>query len=81
MTTDAGAWATPPLSTIVATAVAHYRRGIGRALLRAARQLAPRARLLAQVLPENAASLRLFESLGYRPGDDGYLISTPENAG
>ncbi len=65
----------------IATAPGHYRRGIGRALLRAARQLAPRARLLAQVLPENAASLRLFESLGYTPGDDGYLVSTPENAG
>lgn len=65
----------------IATAPGHYRRGIGRAMLKAARLLAPRARLLAQVLPENAASVRLFESLGYRPGDDGYLVSTPENAG
>jgi spore coat polysaccharide biosynthesis protein SpsF len=64
----------------IATAPGHYRRGIGRALLRAARSLASKARLLAQVLPENAASLRLFESLGYNPGDDGYLVSTPENA-
>lgn len=65
----------------IATAPGHYRRGIGRALLRAARLLAPRARLLAQILPENAPSQHLFESLGYRPGDDGYLVSTPENAG
>jgi len=65
----------------IATAPGHYRRGIGRALLRAARLLAPRARLLAQVLPQNIASQRLFESLGYRPGDDGYLVSTPQNAG
>ncbi|HVT53142.1 MAG TPA: GNAT family N-acetyltransferase [Dongiaceae bacterium] len=65
----------------IATAPGHYRRGIGAVLLKAARHLAPRARLLAQVLPQNTASLRLFESLGYRPGDDGYLVSTPENAG
>jgi glutamate-1-semialdehyde 2,1-aminomutase/spore coat polysaccharide biosynthesis protein SpsF len=65
----------------IATAPGHYRRGIGGALLKAARRLAPRARLLAQVLPENLASTRLFESLGYTPGDDGYLVSTPENAG
>jgi len=65
----------------IATAPGHYRRGIGRALLRAARLLAPRARLLAQVLPQNIASQRLFESLGYRAGDDGYLVSTPQNAG
>jgi RimJ/RimL family protein N-acetyltransferase len=64
----------------IATAPGHYRRGIGRALLQAARALAPQARLLAQVLPENTASLRLFESLGYGPGDDGYLVSSPENA-
>jgi glutamate-1-semialdehyde 2,1-aminomutase/spore coat polysaccharide biosynthesis protein SpsF len=65
----------------VATAPGHYRRGVGGALLKAARRLAPRARLLAQVLPQNSASLRLFESLGYRPDDDGYLVSIPENAG
>jgi spore coat polysaccharide biosynthesis protein SpsF len=64
----------------IATAPGHYRRGIGRALLRAARLLAPRGRLLAQVLPENRASLQLFESLGYRRGDEGYLVSTPEVA-
>jgi RimJ/RimL family protein N-acetyltransferase len=62
----------------IATAPGQYRRGIGRALLRAARLLAPRARLLAQIMPENVASRRLFESLGYAPGDDGYLVSTPE---
>jgi glutamate-1-semialdehyde 2,1-aminomutase/spore coat polysaccharide biosynthesis protein SpsF len=65
----------------IATAPGHYRRGIGRALLRAARLLAPRAQLLAQVLPENTPSQHLFESLGYHRGDDGYLVSTPENAG
>ena len=65
----------------LATAPGHYRRGIGRALLRAARAMAPQSRLLAQVLPENTASARLFESLGYGPGDDGYLVSTPEKLG
>jgi RimJ/RimL family protein N-acetyltransferase len=60
----------------IATAPGQYRRGIGRALLTAARHLAPRAKLLAKVLPGNQASQALFESLGYRPGEDGYLAST-----
>jgi UDP-2,4-diacetamido-2,4,6-trideoxy-beta-L-altropyranose hydrolase len=60
----------------IAAAPGRYRRGIGRALLTAARRLAPRAKLLAKVLPDNQASRALFESLGYRPGEDGYLAST-----
>jgi glutamate-1-semialdehyde 2,1-aminomutase/spore coat polysaccharide biosynthesis protein SpsF len=60
----------------IATAPGHYRRGIGRALLAATRHLAPRGKLLAKVLAGNQASRALFESLGYQPGEDGYLVST-----
>jgi RimJ/RimL family protein N-acetyltransferase len=70
------AFGAPIFLISLAAAPGHYRRGIGRALLTAARKLAPRAKLLAKVLPGNTASLALFESFGYRPGEDGYWVST-----
>jgi UDP-2,4-diacetamido-2,4,6-trideoxy-beta-L-altropyranose hydrolase len=61
----------------IATAPGHYRRGIGQALLRQARQLAPGATLIAQILPENLASLGLFGGLGYQLRPDGFFWSVP----
>ncbi|MGE0483645.1 MAG: UDP-2,4-diacetamido-2,4,6-trideoxy-beta-L-altropyranose hydrolase [Gammaproteobacteria bacterium] len=53
----------------------HYRRGIGRAALELARRLVPDADIHADVLDENVASHRLFQSAGYAPaeGARGYV--------
>ncbi|HVI89555.1 MAG TPA: UDP-2,4-diacetamido-2,4,6-trideoxy-beta-L-altropyranose hydrolase, partial [Dongiaceae bacterium] len=61
----------------IATAPGHYRRGIGKGMLRLARQLAPGAILLAQILPGNTASIALFHQLGYELRPDGYYWSLP----
>lgn len=53
-----------------------HRRGVGGAALAAARRLVPDARLVAEVLPQNFASLRLFESAGYVAAGD-VLVSLP----
>lgn len=45
---------------------AHHGHGVGAAALAAARRLVPEASLLAEVLPENAASHALFLSAGYQ---------------
>ena len=57
----------------IATAPGQYGRGIGSALLKAARHLAPGAHFYAKVLPENEASLALFRGCGYALGPDGYF--------
>lgn len=50
-------------------------RGLGRALVTAARQLAPEP-LWAQVAPGNARSMRAFQAAGYRPvGSEALLIA------
>ena len=46
-------------------------RGIGLAALALARSLVPNARLLAEILPQNTASLRVFQAAGYQPCGDG----------
>jgi len=61
----------------IATAPGHYRRGIGKGMLQLARQLAPGAALLAQILPGNTASIGLFHQLGYDLQPDGYYGSLP----
>lgn len=61
----------------IATAPGHYRRGIGSGMLRLARQLAPGAILVAQILPGNTASIGLFHQLGYELRPDGYYWSLP----
>lgn len=48
-------------------------RGIGRSTLEAASRLAAQLRivqLVAEILPNNAASIRTFASVGYQPCDD-----------
>lgn len=45
---------------------ARHGRGVGAAALAAARRLVPEAPLMAEVLPENAASHALFSRAGYR---------------
>lgn len=50
-------------------------RGLGRALVTAARQLATEP-LWAQVAPGNARSMRAFQAAGYRPvGSEALLIA------
>jgi UDP-2,4-diacetamido-2,4,6-trideoxy-beta-L-altropyranose hydrolase len=56
----------------IAAAPGQHGRGVGTALLRAARALAPRAHFYARVMPENEASLALFRACGYALGPDGY---------
>ncbi len=52
-------------------------RGIGLAALRLARNLVPGAKLLAEVLPENIASRRVFEAAGYQACSDGLYCHAP----
>ena len=59
----------------IAAAPGQHGRGIGTALLKAARALAPGAHFYARVLPENEASLALFRGSGYALGPDGYFHS------
>ncbi|MEV5429307.1 GNAT family N-acetyltransferase [Streptomyces sp. NPDC052701] len=57
------------------------RRGLGRALVTAARQLATEP-VWAQVSPGNARSLRAFQAAGYRPvGAEALLRARPGGAG
>jgi L-amino acid N-acyltransferase YncA len=51
-------------------------RGLGRALVTAARHLAPEP-LWAQVAPGNARSLRAFLAAGYRPVGSELLLRAP----
>jgi len=57
----------------IAAAPGQHGRGIGTALLKAARGLAPGAHFYAKVLAENEASLALFRGCGYALGPDGYF--------
>ena len=50
----------------------HYRTGIGKAALALARRLVPGAVLLADIHPENVASLALFQGAGYMPDSEGF---------
>ncbi len=61
----------------IATAPGHYRRGVAAAMLRLARNLAPGATLIAQILPTNTASISLFHGLGYQLRPDGYYWFLP----
>lgn len=54
-----------------------YRQGIGAGVLALARQLMPSAELVAEVLPQNEASLRLFTAAGYQRYDDQLLHCLP----
>jgi RimJ/RimL family protein N-acetyltransferase len=52
-------------------------RGVAPAALSLARELAPGADLVAEVLPANAASLALFERAGYGREADGLFHARP----
>lgn len=54
-----------------------HRRGLGVCALALARQLLPGAELIAEVLPENESSAKLFSQAGYRHHDDGFLHCSP----
>ncbi|MBI4534077.1 MAG: UDP-2,4-diacetamido-2,4,6-trideoxy-beta-L-altropyranose hydrolase [Candidatus Melainabacteria bacterium] len=54
----------------------HYRMGLGAAALKLARRLAPEATLVAEVLPGNEASEKLFAGAGYVKRD-GLFYSEP----
>lgn len=54
-----------------------YGLGIATAALSLGRALLPGARLVAEVLPENAASHNLFKRAGYRPVDTSHYVSEP----
>lgn len=54
-----------------------HRRGLGACALALARQLLPGAELIAEVLPENEGSAKLFSQAGYWHHDDGFLHSSP----
>jgi spore coat polysaccharide biosynthesis predicted glycosyltransferase SpsG/RimJ/RimL family protein N-acetyltransferase len=63
----------------IAAAPGQHGRGVGSALLKAARALAPGAHFYAKVLPENEASLALFRACGYAEESDGYHHSVVED--
>ncbi|MBI1778536.1 MAG: UDP-2,4-diacetamido-2,4,6-trideoxy-beta-L-altropyranose hydrolase [Proteobacteria bacterium] len=52
-------------------------KGIGRAILSLARSLAPGARLVAEILPENTASLHAFAAAGYTAAGGGLYHEPP----
>jgi len=54
-----------------------HRRGLGACALSLARQLVPGAELIADILPENQASVKLFSAAGYRRYDDGLFHCPP----
>ena len=54
-----------------------YRQGIGNGVLAIAQQLLPNAELVAEVLPQNEASMKLFTAAGYQRYDDGLLHCPP----
>jgi len=54
-----------------------HRQGLGICALALARQLLPGAELIAEVLPENEGSAKLFSLAGYRRYDDGLLHCSP----
>jgi UDP-2,4-diacetamido-2,4,6-trideoxy-beta-L-altropyranose hydrolase len=54
------------------------RLGIGEAALALGRELVPSAELVAEVLPGNEASHRLFQKAGYVRGSDGLYRSRPK---
>lgn len=60
----------------IATAPDQYRQGIGSAMLRGTRALAPGAHFYAKVMAENIASLALFRKAGYSLVN-GYFHSLP----
>ncbi len=55
--------------------------GIGKAVLRLGRRLAPGCRLVAEIRPENGASLRVFETCGYRPIGRNHFVHLPDETG
>lgn len=57
----------------ILTAPAYQGRGVAHAALAIARDLVPEAVLRAEVLPDNHASHRLFESAGYRRNQSWYV--------
>jgi len=61
----------------IATAPGRYGEGIGGALLKGARSLAPGGHFYAKVLAENAASMALFTSAEYSLAADGYFHADP----
>jgi UDP-2,4-diacetamido-2,4,6-trideoxy-beta-L-altropyranose hydrolase len=62
------------------SAPGRYGRGIGSAMLRAARRMRPRTTLTATVLPQNERSLALFRKAGYCAiGADRYRQSPPRH--
>ncbi len=56
----------------IVTAPEARRRGVARAALGLARDLAPEGGIMAYVKPENTASLALFQAAGYRPAGNDY---------
>ena len=54
-----------------------HGRGIARAALSAAARLAPEATLVANVLPENEPSHRLFRAAGYTMVEPGWYMKAP----
>jgi UDP-2,4-diacetamido-2,4,6-trideoxy-beta-L-altropyranose hydrolase len=70
----------PQYLVSIATAPGWYQLGVGAALLRGARTLAPGAHLYARVLAENTASVAMFTKAGYSLAADGYFHSLPPRA-
>ncbi len=61
----------------IATERRFHRCGVGAALLKAVRYLAPGAHFYAKILPDNVASLALFAKADYRLAADGYFHAYP----
>jgi len=57
-----------------------HRQGIGGCALSLARQLLPGIELVAEVLPDNVSSLKLFSLAGYQRYDDQLFHSRPHRA-
>lgn len=69
--------ASPTFEISIFTAPNLHRRGIGIAALRLARRLVLDANLLANILPGNAASKKLFEDAGFRSIGSGWFSQAP----
>ena len=52
----------------------NQRKGVGRATLKLAHQLWPESTFVAEVLPENIASHKLFVSVGYKQDGSRYIL-------
>jgi RimJ/RimL family protein N-acetyltransferase len=67
----------PAYEISILVAPGKRRLGVASAALNIARNWLPGIELVAEILPENQASLRLFEAAAYEPQDGGIFHNLP----